>query len=162
MFKRGLSTRLNKRLGRRGISPLIATVLLIAFAVSIGTMIMNWGKDAVAAGDCSETKLEVQIINNKPLFCYDTLSNKVNVMLKNTGSTDINKLKMRIVTPDFNTEEKDIADSAIESGGIKTKNIDYVRSGKFRIEIIPTISMGGKERVCSEKYVFVDDISACN
>ena len=153
---------MRRKFYKRGISPLIATVLLIAFAVSIGTMIMNWGKDAVAAGDCTETKLEVQIINNKPLFCYDTLDTKINVMLKNTGSTDINKLKLRVIMPDFTSEEKDIGDSEIPSGGIKTKNIDYIHSGKFRVEIIPIISVGGKERVCSEKYVYVDDISACN
>jgi flagellin-like protein len=158
MFKRGVRCRFNKR----GISPLIATVLLIAFAVYIVTMIMNWGKDAVAVGDCTETKLEVQIINDKPLFCFDTLNNKINVMLKNTGSTDINKLKMRVITPDFSNEDQDISDSAIKSGDIKTKNIDYIHSGKFRVEIIPIITIGGKERVCSEKEVFVDDIAPCN
>ena len=150
------------RLGRRGISPLIATVLLIAFAVSIGTMIMNWGKDAVAVGDCSETKLEVQMINEKPLFCYDTLNNKVNVMVKNTGSTNIDSLKMRVVTPDFNTEDKDIENSVLKSGDIKTENIDYVHSGQFRVEIIPTITVGGKEKACSDKYVYVDNIDKCN
>lgn len=153
-----MRTKVNKR----GISPLIATVLLIAFAVSIGTMIMNWGKDAVAAGDCTETKIDIQTINDKPLFCYDTLNNKVNVMIKNTGSTDITKLRMRVITPDFASEDKDIADSAIDSGDIVTKNIDYIRSGKFRVEIIPIISVGGKERVCSEKHVFTDDIASCN
>lgn len=158
MLKRGLRSRL----GNRGISPLIATVLLIAFAVSIGTMIMNWGKDAVAVGDCSETKLEVQMFSEKPVFCYDTLNSKINVMIKNTGSTDINRMKMRVITPDFKTEDKDISDSTIKSGDIKTKNIDYTHSGKFRVEIIPIITVGGKERVCSDKYVYVDDIPACN
>jgi len=162
MFKRGLSIRLDRRLGRRGISPLIATVLLIAFAVSIGTMIMNWGKDAVAVGDCTETKLEVQMIGEKPLFCYDMINSKINVMLKNTGSTDINSMKMRVISSDFKTEDKDIIGSSIKSGDIKTENIDYVHSGQFRVEIIPTISVGGKARVCSDKYVFVDNIPACN
>jgi len=154
--------RANKRFGRKGISPLIATVLLIAFAVSIGTMIMNWGKDAVAAGDCTETKLEVQVMKNNTMFCYDILANKITVMLKNTGSTDIDKLKMRIITPDFNSEDKDIADSAIASGGAKTKYIDYVHSGKFRVEIIPIIDFAGKEKICSASEVYIDDIPACN
>lgn len=150
------------RLGRRGISPLIATVLLIAFAVSIGTMIMNWGKDAVAAGDCSETRLEVQMINEKPMFCYDTLNNKVNVMIKNVGSTDIDRLKMRVITPDFGSEDKDIADSAIKAGDITSKNIDYVHSGQFRVEILPVITLAGKEKICADKEVFIDDIGRCN
>jgi len=162
MLKRGLSTRHVRRLNRRGISPLIATVLLIAFAVSIGTMIMNWGKDAVAVGDCTETKLEVQMFSEKPVFCYDTLNTKINVMIKNVGSTDVNRLKMRVITPDFSTEDRDLTDSAIKSGDIKTKNIDYVHSGKFRVEIIPVISVGGKERICSDKYIYIDDIGPCN
>jgi len=74
----------------------------------------------------------------------------------------VNRLKMRIITPDFNTEDKDLTDSSIQAGDIKTKNIDYVHSGKFRVEIIPIITTGGKEKICSDKYVFVDDISACN
>ena len=154
---------MRSRFNRRGISPLIATVLLIAFAVAIGTMIMGWfGKGGVIVGDCSETTIEVQVINGKPLFCYDTLNANINVMIKNTGSTDINRLKMRVITPDFKTEDKDLTDSAIKSGDIKTKNINYIHSGKFRVEIIPIISVGGKERVCSEKVVYADDIPACN
>jgi flagellin-like protein len=163
MFKRGLGIRLDRRLGRRGISPLIATVLLIAFAVSIGTMIMNAGKDVLpSAGDCSETKLEVQMFSEKPVFCYDIANNKINVMIKNTGSTDVNRLKMRVILPDFSTEDRDLSDSAIKAGDIKTKNIDYVHSGKFRVEIIPVITSGGKEKICSDKYIYVDDIGSCN
>jgi flagellin-like protein len=162
MLKRGLSMRSRRHFGRRGISPLIATVLLIAFAVSIGTMIMNWGKDAVAVGDCTETKLEVQMFSEKPVFCYDTLNGKINVMIKNTGSTDVDRLKMRTIMPDFTNEDVELADSAIKSGDIKTKNIEYVHSGKFRVEIIPVITVGGKDRVCSEKYIYIDDIGSCN
>jgi flagellin-like protein len=154
--------RPSRRFGRKGISPLIATVLLIAFAVSIGVMIMNGGKNRTTVGDCSETKLEVQIINNKQLFCYDTLNNRINVMIKNTGETDVERLKMRVITPDFNTEDKDLSESAIKAGDIKTKNIDYVHSGTFRVEIIPVITVGGKEKICSDKYIYVDDIGSCN
>jgi len=150
------------RSNRRGISPLIATVLLIAFAVSIGTMIMSWGKDVASVGDCSETKLEVQVIGGKPLFCYDTLNNKINVMVKNVGSTNVDKLKMRVVAPDFSSEDRDLDDSSIKSGDIMTKNIDYTRSGKFRVELLPIIMVGGKETVCSEKNVYIDDIGSCN
>ncbi len=32
---------------RKGVSPLLATVLLIGFAVSIGAVIMSWGKTAI-------------------------------------------------------------------------------------------------------------------
>lgn len=162
MFKRGLSKCLDRRFGNRGISPLIATVLLIAFAVSIGTMIMSWGKDVTSTGDCSATKLEVQEINSKPLFCYDTINNKINVMVKNVGSTDIDKLKMRVVSSDFSSQDQDLDDSAIKPGDIITKNINYVHSGEFRVELIPMVMVGGKETVCSDQDIFIDNIGSCN
>jgi flagellin-like protein len=33
--------------GRKGVSPLIATVVLIGFAVSLGAVVMSWGKTAL-------------------------------------------------------------------------------------------------------------------
>jgi hypothetical protein len=126
-------------------------------------MIMNWGKNAVSVGDCTETSIEVQMIGGKPMFCYDLLNEKVTVMIKNTGSTDINRVRMRTISADFTAEDVEVPESSIKIGDIKTLNIDYTKSGKFRVEIIPVISSGGKERVCSEKDdVFIDDIGPCN
>ncbi len=36
-----------RRFNKRGIAPLIATVLLIAFAVALGAVVMNWGRSYV-------------------------------------------------------------------------------------------------------------------
>jgi flagellin-like protein len=33
--------------GNRGLSPLVATILLVAFALVIGTVTMNWGRSYV-------------------------------------------------------------------------------------------------------------------
>ena len=148
---------------KRGISPLIATVLLIAFAVSIGTMIMNWGKDVIAnVGDCNDVKLDVQTINGKPLFCYDTLNNKINVMVKNTGSVDVKELHLSVTAADFSHEEKIIDESSLKSGAIITKNIDFLKSGTFKVEIVPYIVSGGKEKACLDKSVVSEAIERCN
>jgi len=37
-------SKMIKRMNRKGVSPLIATVLLIAFAVALGAIVMNWGR----------------------------------------------------------------------------------------------------------------------
>ena len=159
MFKRGRGIIF----GRRGISPLIATVLLVAFAVSIGTMIMSWGKEASATiGGCEDTAIEVQKFGDKPIFCYDTLNNNIKIAVKNTGTTDIKKLKMHVISADLKIEEKDLSDTLIKSGSVKSKDINYVKAGKFRVEIIPVVSIGGKDKVCSEKYVYMDPIDKCN
>ena len=37
-----------KKLGKKAISPLVATVLLVAFAVSLGAVVMSWAKGVEA------------------------------------------------------------------------------------------------------------------
>lgn len=59
---------------KKGVSPLIATVLLIAFAVSIGAVIMNWGKSALEEEE--EVAEEPDFMkwymgNNIEDLCYD-------------------------------------------------------------------------------------------
>ncbi len=149
--------------GKKAISPLIATVLLIAFAVSIGTLIMNIGKDVLAnVGDCADVKMEVQTINNKPLFCHDENNKKINMMVKNTGRVDIKYIKLGITTADFNHEEIAIDKSSIKAGETLTKSVDYSRSGNFKTEIIPIITASGKETVCLEKAVVAETTGPCN
>lgn len=157
-----LNVNMLKR-GKRGISPLIATVLLIAFAVSIGTLIMNIGKDVLAnVGDCTDVTMEIQTINGKPLFCYDESNQKVNMMIKNTGKVDIKYIKLGITTADFNYEELIIEQSTLKAGKTLTKSIDYSRLGNFKTEIIPVITASGKETICLDKALTAETTGPCN
>jgi flagellin-like protein len=54
---------------KKAMSPLIATMLLIAFAVALGAMIMNWsstlGEGAKTGPDCSAITMSIS-----PYLCY--------------------------------------------------------------------------------------------
>jgi flagellin-like protein len=149
---------------KRGISPLIATVLLIAFAVAIGTMLITVFKDNLIprSGDCSQVEIALQNINNEPLFCYDTLTNKINFMVKNTGDADIDKLRLVITGSDFSHEELDIDQTALKSGAFMTKTVDYVKAGTFKAEIVPVMKYGGEEKACLNRSISVESIQKCN
>lgn len=58
---------------KRGMSPLIATVLLIAFAVALGVMVMNWGKSAqpIAPVAGTDIKVNAYALGDKTLLCFD-------------------------------------------------------------------------------------------
>ena len=45
---------------RKAISPLVATILLLAFAVALGSVVMSWGKDLIekTAPEQKEISLE--------------------------------------------------------------------------------------------------------
>jgi len=61
---------------RRGMSPLIATVLLMAFAVALGGMIMNWSVDVAGqSGDCELVKIKVGRLCGEDDKIYLTLRN---------------------------------------------------------------------------------------
>lgn len=58
-----------RKMHKKGMSPLIATVLLIAFAVSVGATVMSVGgvyyeKLRTSEGDCSESLLSVFELEN--------------------------------------------------------------------------------------------------
>ena len=149
--------------GKRGISPLIATVLLVAFAVAVGVMIMNVRNPPKGTGaDCSGVNLELQIINGKPLLCYDTLNNKINVMVRNTGNVDVEKLKLIVTAADFTRDEFEIEGSAIKVGNIITKQVDYVKSGTFKVEFAPMVRFGGTISPCLNKSVVAETLERCN
>ena len=49
---------------KKGVSPLIATILLIAFAVALGSVVMNWGLN-LSLGKSSDkcSRVEIKIRN---------------------------------------------------------------------------------------------------
>jgi len=52
---------------KRGVSPLIATVLLIAFAVALGAIVMNWGRNYIESQQTSAevtSTLEIECSTN--------------------------------------------------------------------------------------------------
>ena len=108
---------------KKGISPLIATVLLIAFTIAIAVIIMRWGTDFVKnitksteestemALKCTDLKIEMSDID-----CTD---NKLK--LTNNGNIEIKSVKFRIYTAD-DVEIEDYT-GKIESFGVKTVDI---------------------------------------
>ena len=60
---------------KKGMSPLVATVLLIAFAVALGAVVLNWGEEFVQeatavggefAGACPAGCVSVDAIKTNP------------------------------------------------------------------------------------------------
>src|SRR3989338_3340522 len=102
--------------GKKGVSPLIATVLLIAFAVALGAVVMNWGRSFVQqqtaeAEKTTQTKLgcalkvnlKVAEIDNTPQACYG-------------GSADAGYIELRLNNEDESNAVKALS---ISVGGEK-------------------------------------------
>jgi flagellin-like protein len=63
-----------KLMNKKGVSPLIATVLLIAFAVALGAIVMNWGR-----GYVEDTQSFARSTSESQLICSSAVDLDFNV-----------------------------------------------------------------------------------
>src|SRR3989344_3348060 len=97
--------------GKKGVSPLIATVLLIAFAVALGAVIMNWGRGFVQertadvdkttkieTGCALDVNIKVSQISGTPQLCYGGggTTGYIEFTLDNQGRKDVKELGLVI------------------------------------------------------------------
>lgn len=158
-----------RRLGsasRRGVSPLIATVLLIAFAVALGAVVMNWGRSFVQqqtteAEKTTQTKLgcalkvnvEVAEINSIPQLCYAGSGATGYIEMRLNNEDESNDIKGFGISVDgeSGTYKNDTINSTIPVGLSEFLNLSYSYTsyGKpIRIRVIPKISIGGVVTPC--------------
>lgn len=138
---------------KRGVSPLIATVLLIGFTVIIAVSVWFWygrivtdqfmkqGAIADIKSDCmSEIELQVLSID----------ASTGNIEIKNTGNKIFNGVKILI---DENTplSEKE----SFQPGEQKTISVGAI-SGNRKVTVMPMIVRQGVPGTCPDKKVIYD------
>ncbi len=75
---------------KKGVSPLIATVLLISFAVALATVIVN----LPIFGPCANLNL---IVRDDPPVCFEENHDRINMMIENNGKYNIMGFKTSII-----------------------------------------------------------------
>jgi flagellin-like protein len=153
---------------RKAMSPLIATVLLIAFAVALGAMIMNWSSDDVLPKDpdqpststpCAQVAIELGEAFGSPLFCFEEGVVKFNVV--NTGQKEIDGMQLRTIDTDLKLAELDVDESGIAIGGTFLGQIPVTIEGKVHAELVPYVIEGGKRQYCIKQKIVHDSLPAC-
>jgi flagellin-like protein len=89
---------------KKAMSPLIATVLLIAFAVALGAMIMNWSAGMEPSHEPKQDYCKDISITTSQSVCHDGTGIRFNV--KNDGQETIDGLLVRLSTPQTDTDLK--------------------------------------------------------
>jgi len=95
--------------GKKGVSPIIAAVLLVVITIAIGATTMAFIRSLtdsnlqtaseqstkIACG--SDLKLEIPVVQNNYKICYYNETGGVNVLFHNTGSIDVNGFLMSVI-----------------------------------------------------------------
>ncbi|RLE37460.1 hypothetical protein DRJ17_06545 [Candidatus Woesearchaeota archaeon] len=165
------------RIRKKAVSPLIATVLLIAFAVALGAVVMNWGRSYVeTTAEYAERGSDIQILCSRDInlkvvdgvensLCYNDTEKQINFMLENAGTIDIEGLQVTVIgASDIDTTDLDNA--TIEIGHIKRFNVNYNNDTMgeiLEIKFVPMIETTTTQTSvpCANSPLRKTDITEC-
>ena len=165
-----MRSKSNNFFNKRGVSPLIATVLLISFAVALGSVVLNWGRnlDIAKPGDvCAGVSIKIRNIGDSQV-CYFAAGQNgyINFIIDNNGNKDVDGLGIWITGEkgtkllDFNefsikkSEFLDIKDDSVKYDS----NIDGIIKN---IQFFPKIKTDNSIEICARNSVKADNIGAC-
>lgn len=143
---------------RRGISPLIATVLLIAFAVALGAMIMNWSSNLLSESSlgnaCEKTK--ISLVGK---FCWK--DNQINLEILNSGTSEIQELVLRANSKEVENEIH-MKDSKLGVNLRFAKQVVFSKGEDgTRYEIIPLVGNADNKVPCDKQSIKLDRLENC-
>ena len=135
---------------KKGISPLIATVLLIGFSVALAAVVMTWGLDYIKAstdqvGDKTQEALKCATQLDFEIVSADCDTSEV--VIQNNGVIDIATITFRVhtggdITPTTNEEP-------LQSLALKTYEVDL--SGSSKVDAIASIlGTSGQPILCKD------------
>jgi len=155
---------------KRGVSPLIATILLISFAVALGAVVMNWGRnlDISKPGDiCSGISIKIRDIDNSQV-CYinDGDNAYINFIIDNNGNKNIDGLGVW-VTGEKGTKLIDLNEFHIKVGDLlrtedKSVVYDLRTYGPIKnVQFFPKVKIGDSLEICARNSVKADKLDFC-
>ncbi len=155
-------------LAKKGVSPLVATILLIAFAVALGAVVMNWGRAQVEElgiekGECA-SDIKLKLLRNSPICYKQAGSNSyVEFTVENNALKEASGLRIWIIGNRDLISIKDFSQT-IESGNSFSSKAEYDASiigNVQQIQFTPKIMVGNEEVMCLNKVLGVSEIDKC-
>ena len=155
------------KMSRKGISPLIATVLILGFTVALAAIIMTWGTKFTR--DIQESTSEAATAN---IACAQDVEFSISGVCKNTdgtyktvvsnnGKATLKSFKVRLYEDSTNAVSGDSTGTAITSFGLASVNSPSpgTLSPVRKIELTPVITIDGKDTICSANTESYGDLS---
>ena len=166
---------------KKGISPLIAWVLLVGFVVMMGAFITNWSIQYIRnlpIGEAQEKEIYCSNVQlDIPVFCKYNNNQTLRLDIENKGNYNITRLVIHRETTNQSLNycfilNQDITPTsilnytlnlgAITNSGQECGLISLESSNIIEVSIVPAISIQGTEYTCSEKKISLTDYSALN
>jgi len=158
-------------LGNRGVSPLMATVLLVAFSIALGAVVMSWGEDYIATNSdfttsanelgvgCDRVSFSIISVKGVPQVCYD--GSAVQIFIENGQSIELANIQARLVGTDGIAQMEILSQPLAPLDALKTTFAYDTIGFPLQLKLIPKINVGNAEIFCADKALVIDDLVEC-
>lgn len=155
-------------MNKRGLSPLVATILLIGFSIALGAIVMSWGKgfieekaefvQGVEASplECSKVGIKVIEIGNQPEICIE--GDTIKALIEN-GPVTIDNIQARVVSASGISTTESIAPGKI--GKAQSVQASFPGAGAKQVKLTPYIVINREKEYCTQKAITFENIRTC-
>jgi len=146
---------------KKGISPVISSILLIVFAAGLGTVVMSWGRNVEAvrstAESCEEASVAIVEVQGQPQACYTP--NEIRLTIENDGQVPLHGFKVSLLGEGISQVdiEREVAVGEI------TKILLPLESGQSvqKIKVVPQVTLKRESQFCPKQDAEIENIGAC-
>lgn len=154
-----------KKINNKAITPLMATILLISFAVALGVVIMNFGRAQVEEeAQCPiEIALKFSVINGQEQFCYDAAKKEFRFTVENGINMKVEGLIVNLIGTE-KAESIELNDAKLIKAGSYVGKAHYdsaVNGAVQQVKITPKVVLYDTEQICTEQALTVEKVANC-
>ncbi len=166
---------------RRAVSPLIATVLLIAFAVALGAVVMNWGKSYVedtidfaqergnSEVRCSlDVNLRFAKIDGVTKICSggSGASSFIYMIIENGPTVDVSDVQLQVIGQKNIYTNISLLNETLPKAHLKRINVSYDNTSYGtidQIKLTPKVTVEGAKTavLCQDSALTDDEVLPC-
>lgn len=157
-------------MNKRGVTPLIATLLLISFSVGLGAIVMSWGEHYIEEkaefitavqtmpATCNPVSLSLITLKGSRQLCVAPLTRTVRAFIENGADIVVDNLKARVVGSDGIDETDKVLAEPLSKAASVTATFTYKNVGRVKqVKLIPYLNLNGKQTYCEKQSILVEE-----
>ncbi len=158
---------------KRGITPLVATILLVAFSVGLGALVMSWGEDYIEAkaefvqgtaevkSGCDAAEISIIRIGGQDQACVGP--GGLQLWIDNGPSIDLYNIHARIAGNNGVEVKEDILPGQLLRANAIKAIVPYDTSigPILQVKLTPKIWTGSNVAICSQTAINLERVQPC-
>jgi hypothetical protein len=159
-------------MNKRGISPLIATILLIVLSVGMGVAVMSWGEQYIEAKaefvqgvqetvtNCDLVQMSIVMISGVQQMCL--LGTTIKGLIDNGPDVDVSDIHARVIGDKGIAVKESLLKQALPRGSAAQVAFPIEDIGAVsQIKFTPKIIIAGKPVICTKQAIVAENIKPC-